>query len=309
MNCEEVEELKKLNEETQPEESPCLPQPTDPDPEPDVDEFEGGCTVNNFLECFMVSSNTMYWCCMPCTKSEYDGLKPTCEMIPVYARALCWYACIGLFLYFLNLVRVYESYWDFMEEFDSVGVIIFICTIFLFLAVLQNLFVSYPTGNEKIDRNGIGNSYAIIACHMSSKEIGYTIRSLLAVLSPKQIFLADNGNLPEPGDNTKEVAIGMGIPPENYYYMPIASKVNALYTVARRVKRAGALEAKYVILIDDDTMIPDNFQINEELFDDDEYVSAISCGIKINRPESMVEQLVDWEYRIFCLKNYWRSKL
>lgn len=303
-----------------------------------LDTLKSPCTK----QCCCNSICNFIWCCIPCTKVECCKIVRCKEISKHYLRALIYYVGVCAGLYAFYKIESYQKYWEFMDTDKTVALVSFVCSIYFFLAIIQNLFVSYPTLDQPIEEDVTDQAIAVIACHGSATEIGDTVGSLLKVLRPDQIHVADNGNSVIPIDNTADIVKGMGLPDENYHYFSVASKVNALYKTVEEAKdkeRERETEQKeveesidgnqrfvytnlfkavqqarkinptfnYVILIDDDTLVPHDFRIDKKCFDSDK-VSAVAYGIKINNPQNLVEKLVDWEYKIYCWKNYWRSQ-
>lgn len=280
-------------------------------PETNISNKNIGCSVEGIYKCFTTSICNILWCGIPCTKTECIRAITCKQKMSTYIIALIWYGSICSGLYLLYRYEIYDNYWKFLESEKTVALIIIVCTIFLLLSIIQTCLISYPEDGGEPEQDGRSKSFVVIAAHNSGKEIGKTVYSLLTTLNPEQIYIADNGNSPTPTDNTKEIVVNLGLPEENYYYIPIASKVNALYTTALDVKEKNdhnGIEYKYIGLLDDDTMVPDNFRIDEDLFEDNS-VSALSYGIQVHNPKNIVEKLVDWEYKLFCWRNYWRGKL
>eukprot|EP00792_Barthelona_sp_PAP020_P007806 TRINITY_DN3171_c0_g1_i1.p1 TRINITY_DN3171_c0_g1~~TRINITY_DN3171_c0_g1_i1.p1 ORF type:complete len:2913 (-),score=712.44 TRINITY_DN3171_c0_g1_i1:125-8794(-) len=105
----------------------------------------------------------------------------------------------------------------------------------------------------------------LIACHNSSGIIETTLKSALKVFKPNQIWICDNANSETPTDNTKEVldrishthAKSLGkskLTKEdyiNYAWVSEGNKTLALWYVTRY-----HCKAKYVMMTDDDVLLP-----------------------------------------------------
>lgn len=237
----------------------------------------------------------------PCTETEMRKKYPHL----MYIRAILYYTCLFGFLYMCYVFDMYTAYWNFIDEFNSVWIIVAVCTIFPIISMFQNIFVCYPKSTSfGIKYSGNDASIVIIPTHNSENGISKTLESVCKVFQKNTIYIADNNSTETPPDNIKDIIIQYGIPEENYYYLPVASKTEAMYTTARSVLQTKC--AQYVVLLDDDTVIPYNFTIDEELFMD-EKVSAIAYSIQTGK-SNLVESLVDWEYKLYGWRNYFKSQ-
>ena len=174
------------------------------------------------------------------------------------------------------------------------------------LFLVQAFFIKYPEKGVANITSVVNKSIIIVACHCSENEIGATVRSLMKIFSPNRIFIADNGKTMEPADCTREVVINEGLPSENYFYFPTPGKTSALLGVALEVKKT-SLNFDYISLIDDDTVLPDDFAINKHHFKDP-FVAGVTFGIQVTQRNTLVEACGDWDYKTWCWRNYWRSK-
>jgi len=60
---------------------------------------------------------------------------------------------------------------------------------------------------------------------------------------------------------------------------------------------------KYILTLDDDTLLPENFTPNKEYFEDSR-VSSIGFGIKMKDKNTYAEKLADFEYKLNSIRNY-----
>ncbi|CAE7541444.1 icaA [Symbiodinium sp. CCMP2592] len=130
----------------------------------------------------------------------------------------------------------------------------------------------------------------IVPCHRSAGEIADTVASLLLYLEPEHIVVVDNGNSVEPLDDTREVLRALN-PSVQYVWLPIGHKANALWKGLSLLPE----QVKYIMHIDDDTELPDDFVLDESVWEDPR-VHGVSYGIRM-RPTGVVQRLVDWEFR------------
>eukprot|EP00466_Bigelowiella_natans_P004667 jgi/Bigna1/134888/aug1.27_g9596 len=162
------------------------------------------------------------------------------------------------------------------------------------------------------DKDFLSQIGVIIPCHKSEKEIAKTIRSILVHLPPENIAVVDNSNDESPPDETQKV-----VREENakiqYLYVPHGLKTRAMWEGMKLLPP----NVKYIVHIDDDTILPRDMVFDEAHFSD-EAVSGVSYGISmVNReieegkepdPEpNLVQLLVDREFLLFSQWRYFRS--
>ncbi|KAJ8609754.1 hypothetical protein CTAYLR_009250 [Chrysophaeum taylorii] len=182
----------------------------------------------------------------------------------------------------------------------------FFNTVVLGLALMQTfhfialLFTPLPSGTNKTN-NIAGLVGVVIPCHRSAKEIAKTIESVLAAGILKQhVVVVDNANAQTPPDNTMEVVSGYGV---HYQYVPIGLKSLAL----KKGVAALPATAKFVLHIDDDTILPESMIFDGRHFDTDPAVCAVSYGIVCFR-DGTVQRLVDFELALWSHWRLYRAK-
>ena len=250
----------------------------------------------------------------PCTVSEFQTIHRQ-RSLKNFLRAFTYYMLLAGLLFVIHYFRGYYIYWEFMDDSKTIAFLIAVCSCYFVFTVIQALLLKYPNIHNLygINDESQTNKHAIIviACHNSAEEIKITLESILHSFDSHRVFIADNNSCNTPPDNTREICIECGIPEYNYRYYNVSCKCEALYKTTQyaidRFKHVeDSQEIKYVALIDDDTILPNNFRINTALFES-KSVSAITYGIQ-TRKGNLVEQLTDWEYKLFCWRNYWKSK-
>ena len=166
--------------------------------------------------------------------------------------------------------------------------------------------VPYPPSRkrEKTFKQKIG---AIVPCHKSEAEIKKGLQSLLIKgILPEHIYVMDNADSPVPPDDTKRVVrcIHPGI---KYIFIPKGLKTFALWKATNDFPST----VKYILHLDDDTVLADSIRFNEATFDDPT-VSSISYNIRVRdlSGRSSADSAASWLHRCidfeFSLKNSWR---
>jgi len=135
----------------------------------------------------------------------------------------------------------------------------------------------------------------VIPCHNSAEFIANTIHAALRHVRPNQIFLMDNGKSELPTDLTKKVA--HDIHPEiNYFWLPKVASKNWAQLFALKYINEHRQELNLILIIDDDTLIPENFSIRRD-FLLDPGIKAIAYPIRAISPYKKQPLLVKWQDR------------
>ncbi|KAL8692131.1 MAG: hypothetical protein Q9224_004021 [Gallowayella concinna] len=147
------------------------------------------------------------------------------------------------------------------------------------------------------------NCALLIPCYKSEKLIGATLEAALKVFPAQNIFVIANGNSPTPLDNTAAVSENYGV---SHTWSPIGSKIVAQYVGCYVAKRF-----PYVLLIDDDCLLPPNFPIVTERFTS--IVKCIGYTIKSVGANSskgtLCQQAQDVEYKISGIQRAFAGKI
>ena len=155
----------------------------------------------------------------------------------------------------------------------------------------------------KNDPSFIARVGVVIPCHKSADEIGGTIAAVVRHFLPENVVVVDNANQLLPPDNTQavinEACRDAGKKGQcKYLFVPTGHKTNAL------ANGVAALPAhvEYMLLLDDDTVLPPNFIVDELHFADPR-VSSVGFPIRIAK-QNFLTQLIDLEMRsLSALKN------
>ena len=137
----------------------------------------------------------------------------------------------------------------------------------------------------------------IVPCHKSEEVIQSTLKGLLHHFRPEHIIVMDNGKTEKPMDDTilcvRDVSDKI-----IYKWVPVGHKSMALLLGNRLLPDT----VKYVLLLDDDVLIPKTMVFDDSYFKDDQ-VSCIAYSIAVHghkgTVESMnlVQRLTDFEFK------------
>ncbi|KAL8915890.1 MAG: hypothetical protein Q9208_008808 [Pyrenodesmia sp. 3 TL-2023] len=161
-----------------------------------------------------------------------------------------------------------------------------------------------PPDSMGADERGQASDTALlIPCYKSEKLISQTLEAALKIFPAQNIFVVANGNSPTPLDNTAAVCERYGV---SHTWSPIGSKIVAQYVGCYVTKRF-----PYVLLIDDDCILPPNFPIVTERFS--ATVKCIGYTIKSVGPNSskgtLCQQAQDVEYKISGIQRAFSGKV
>jgi len=147
----------------------------------------------------------------------------------------------------------------------------------------------------------------IIPCYKSAGAIEATIKAALKTFPPENIYVVANGNSPTPLDDTEEVIRPYHV---NHIWVPIGSKI-----VAQFVGTYAAYKFQYVLMIDDDCLLPPAFPIVSDRIQPGNKRGAIKCvgyTIKATGPNgskgTIVQQLQDLEYKLSGMQRTFAGK-
>lgn len=162
---------------------------------------------------------------------------------------------------------------------------------------------SPPDDMGRIKEGQANDTALIIPCYKSEKLIAATLEAALKTFPARNIFVIANGNSPTPLDNTAAVCDSYGV---SHTWSPIGSKIIAQYVGCYVVKRF-----PYVLLIDDDCLLPPNFPIVTDRFTSS--VKCIGYTIKSVGPNSsrgtLCQQAQDIEYKISGIQRAFAGKI
>lgn len=146
-------------------------------------------------------------------------------------------------------------------------------------------------------------AHVIIAAHKAAESVQRILPSVLSAFPARRIWVADNGR--EPDTAMQQLCLEEGI---HYRFYSIPNKTYALYRTAEEVRRHDD-KARAVLLLDDDTELPQGFVVRKDLLDEP-LVGGYCVGIGIHRtpPWNLWEHLVDFEYRTISYRHGLRAQ-
>ncbi|KAL8912095.1 MAG: hypothetical protein Q9172_007561 [Xanthocarpia lactea] len=160
-----------------------------------------------------------------------------------------------------------------------------------------------PDSAGQSEKGQANDAALLIPCYKSEKLIAATLEAALKVFPAQNIFVVANGNSPTPLDNTAAVCEKYGV---SHTWSPIGSKIVAQYVGCYVAKRF-----PFVLLIDDDCLLPPNFPIVTERFSST--VKCIGYTIKSVGPNSskgtLCQQAQDMEYKISGIQRAFAGKI
>lgn len=137
----------------------------------------------------------------------------------------------------------------------------------------------------------------VIPCYKAAETLRSTIPACLKIFRPEQIFIIANGNSPTPLDHTADVCAEFGV---RHFWVPVGSKITAEF-----VGVAVARGYKYVMLIDDDVLLPENLPLPTHHFDDCDARNRVACvgytikSVGANSTRGTLMQMAqDLEYKV-----------
>jgi hypothetical protein len=177
-------------------------------------------------------------------------------------------------------------------------------------APLLVTFEREPPIDEEVstdNSNSSANDTALIVpCYKSERLVGTTIQAALkAGFSASSIFIIANGNSLTPLDNTEEVCQRYSV---NHFWCPIGSKIVAQYVGCYVAK-----DFPYVLMVDDDCILPPNFPIKSDLMRSNPRIGCVGYTIKSTGPNSskgtLCQQAQDLEYKLSGIQRTFAGKV
>ncbi|RAH66707.1 glycosyl transferase [Aspergillus aculeatinus CBS 121060] len=235
-----------------------------------------------------------------------------------WARMLIEYGAYTILLLFVYFVLVgqplwggaiYWLYWVMRNKFVFQGgwAIVISLVIFYSFAPLLTLFEKdLPDPEYYRDRNitpGAPDTALLIPCYRSAPVIGQTLEAALKIFPASHVYVIANGDSTNPLDNTEEICRRYGV---NHIWCPVGSKIIALFVGCYAAK-----VFRYVLLTDDDCILPANFPVAISRLTDN--VRCVGYTIKVVGPESSkgtyCQQAQDLEYKLAGLQRTFAGRI
>ena len=221
---------------------------------------------------------------------------------------LVWFPSLGGVSYLLYRHYIYASaFWTSVfasSPHDPVTEIMATCQIYLGVEILQFLLAHAtirrqppPTLPSQATCNQ--GTHVIIAAHKAYDSLQEILPTVLSAFPADQIWVADNGL--EQDTATQQHCQELGV---KYRFYDIPNKTFALYMTAREIYDTHHDKATSLVLLDDDTHLPDGFRVRQDLLAEP-LVAGYCVGITIKKtpPFNFFEELISYEYETISYRN------
>jgi len=162
-----------------------------------------------------------------------------------------------------------------------------------------------PSGTMHLtQREANEDAFVIVAAHKAYDSLRTTLPTVLAAFPAHRVYVADNGL--QQDTDTERMCMELGV---MYRYYDIPNKTHALYQTALHISQTYRDSARAVVLLDDDTKLPDRFFVRQDLLHQP-LVAGYCVGITVDKqpPYNLWEQMVDFEYRTISYRNAWKAE-
>ena len=166
------------------------------------------------------------------------------------------------------------------------------------------IFDNNKQKKNKIQREqNFSNLAVIIPVHKPSDEFYDTLCHNFRIFE-NNIWVAENDNNLQRNYDLQQYCQSYGI---HYRHYPIANKANSILETVREIKQKHS-HIENILLLDDDTLLQNNFFIRKDLLEDST-VAGYCCSIGINKSDkfNIWEHLIDFEYRTISIRNRSRN--
>ena len=200
--------------------------------------------------------------------------------IPMTRRKLFLYILYAFVGAFLSGFTVLPSAYDILSQFCSINAALLLVQFLMIdpsVVLACVLLCRYPPLPKK-QRNNRENPTIglVITCHKSADAIIQTLKAALVHLEPQNIFIADNGNQPEPMDNTRELIKALH-PRINYRWNAIGNKTLAQFLAVKQIDKERK-DIQHILIIDDDVTISPHLRFPVERIEGN--TKALVIGIR-----------------------------
>ncbi|KAI1623000.1 hypothetical protein EDD37DRAFT_651188 [Exophiala viscosa] len=239
------------------------------------------------------------------TRASHKARSRSCQLLFEYSV----YTFIVCFIYLVAIGRPLwkGAVWYMWYALKYIYTIKAGCVVFIGVAFFYSmgaLIVHYEPDPAPVSPDELashiekaGSTALIIPCYKSAGAIEATLQAALKTFPPQNIYVVANGNSPTPLDDTEEVIRPYKV---NHIWVPIGSKI-----VAQFVGTYAAYKFQYVLMIDDDCLLPANFPIVSDRIQPGTKHGLVKCvgyTIKATGPNgskgNAIQQLQDLEYKM-----------
>ncbi|KAL3894006.1 MAG: hypothetical protein SGCHY_005517 [Lobulomycetales sp.] len=244
-------------------------------------------------------------------------LNPVPFFYPLTIRMLIFYALyIALAFIFSGLLDTFPDVWkmaSILWSYNIPAILIFFLAIDPCVILLVTIFASYPAQSKppnsftesgrRLDKTFQNRATAlVITCHHSELSIlERTIRSALFHFKPENIHIAHNSNETEAAPDLRDLVASLD-KRIHYQYSCIGNKTLSQYFACRFIHEGNIKKAriKYVLLLDDDVVLPASLDLPHEQIDD--LTRAVAIGIRgvdsFGGRDLIFTQWQDLEYKL-----------
>ncbi|PWY69115.1 glycosyl transferase [Aspergillus heteromorphus CBS 117.55] len=225
------------------------------------------------------------------------------------------YTLFAAFVYFVLIGvplwkgAVYWLYWLMEHKFVFQGgwaIVISLVTFYSFSPLLATFEHDAPDSDFYQTRRiqpTAPDTALLIPCFRSASVIRQTIEAALKIFPPSHIYVIANGDSITPIDNTEEICRPYGV---NHIWSPVGSKIVALFVGCYAAKHF-----RYVLLIDDDCVLPPTFPVVISRLSPQ--IRCIGYTIKVVAPDgslgSYCQQAQDLEYKLAGLQRTFAGRV
>jgi hypothetical protein len=233
-----------------------------------------------------------------------------CDSLWSMLIPLCWYAALsgGLYVSYMVVLRT-----PYIGPESALLVNVLCCGTFVGAEVIQatvSLILQSRSRRGRLEgqvtqpclESG-GRTAVVVTAHNAFDSLLAALPTIIRAFPAQDIWIADNGDVA--CSSTKALCESRGL---NYVFYDIGNKTNAIVQTVRILKER---LYRHVLLLDDDTLLCDDFAIRHDLLAEP-LVAGYCVGIKIQKnlhSYNLWEHLVDLEYRTISYKNGIRAYL
>jgi len=236
------------------------------------------------------------------------SLNPRPVFCPFTLRKVLWWTLVVAPI-IVGLVFFFPVYYNYITlNFWFIAVIIWILDPLPFIVgiALGNIPPAAPLSKGTLHKT----LAVIITCHQSADVIERTLLAALDFVPSNNVFIAHNGNSPTPIDETEAVVSAFaGV---NYTWLNVGNKSIAQLVAAKHIQDTRP-DIKYVLLLDDDVVMPETFCVCEDDWFSSPNVTGVSFPIRaasdlpVNKRVWTTTMLTDCQIVEYTLQIAWKT--